>query len=114
MSVTDGVNGTVCNAQQYQQFLSHLDDPDPVLTCLTHGETIGFTVSIHPCLSFSCIYRASPVQLSIAVAFLSILSMFSVYIWIGVGSTLPRTRLCDLTRRCIAEHTMVQEKRPER
>jgi hypothetical protein len=55
MSVTDDVNGTLCNAQQYQEFLSHLDDPDPVITCLTHGETIGFTVSIRPYVLFGFI-----------------------------------------------------------
>jgi hypothetical protein len=40
-----GVNGTVCNAQQYQQSLTSETSPDPTITCLTHGQTIGLTVS---------------------------------------------------------------------
>ena len=41
----DGVNGTVCNALQYQQFLSSQDDLNPSISCLSRGQTIGMTVS---------------------------------------------------------------------
>jgi hypothetical protein len=43
----DGVNGTVCNALQYQQFLS---SEDPTIACLSRGQTTGMTVS-NPALS---------------------------------------------------------------
>ncbi|KAI9463564.1 hypothetical protein BJY52DRAFT_921148 [Lactarius psammicola] len=42
MSALDGVNGTVCNEQQYKQSL--LTDPHPTITCLTHGQSIGLTL----------------------------------------------------------------------
>jgi len=64
MLVADGVNGTVCNAQQYLQSLSTLDDPTPSITCLTNGQAIGLT-------------------LSTGAAFLSLLSVFSVFVWIS-------------------------------
>ncbi|KAI9463566.1 hypothetical protein BJY52DRAFT_1184586 [Lactarius psammicola] len=41
MSALDGVNGTVCNAQQYKQFL----DDRPTITCLTHGQSIGLALT---------------------------------------------------------------------
>jgi len=44
MSAFDGVHGTVCNEQQYQQSL--VTDPHPTITCLTHGQSIGLTVSV--------------------------------------------------------------------
>jgi len=43
MSAFDGVHGTVCNAQQYQQSL--LTDPHPTISCLTHGQTIGLALT---------------------------------------------------------------------
>ena len=46
MTVLDGVNGTVCNAQQYLQSLQSHDSPSPSISCLTHGECIGLVVSI--------------------------------------------------------------------
>ena len=46
MTVLDGVNGTVCNAQQYPQSLRSYGSPSPSISCLTHGETICFVVSI--------------------------------------------------------------------
>ena len=49
MAASDGVNGTVCNAQQYNQFIqSSADGSDPTISCLTHGETIGLAVSTLP------------------------------------------------------------------
>ncbi|KAH9978828.1 hypothetical protein BGW80DRAFT_1455547 [Lactifluus volemus] len=44
MSRLGGVNGTVCNVQQYQQSLASETSPDPTITCLTHGQTIGLTL----------------------------------------------------------------------
>ncbi|KAH9002022.1 hypothetical protein EDB86DRAFT_2827471 [Lactarius hatsudake] len=43
MSTPGGVNGTVCNTQQYQQFLSNKSHP--TITCLTHGQSIGLTLT---------------------------------------------------------------------
>jgi len=50
MAALDGVNGTVCNALQYQQFLSSQATLDPSIACLSRGQTIGMTVS-NPALS---------------------------------------------------------------
>ncbi|KAH9176403.1 hypothetical protein EDB89DRAFT_1846396 [Lactarius sanguifluus] len=41
MSVLDGVNGTVCNAEQYRQS----NDTNPAITCLTHGQSIGLALT---------------------------------------------------------------------
>jgi len=46
MTALDGVNGAVCNAQQYQQSLQSYDSRSPWITCLTHGDGIGLVVSI--------------------------------------------------------------------
>ncbi|KAH9083445.1 hypothetical protein EDB83DRAFT_15305 [Lactarius deliciosus] len=43
MSTPGGVNGTVCNTQQYQQSL--LNTSHPTITCLTHGQSIGLTLT---------------------------------------------------------------------
>ena len=45
MATVDGVNGTVCNAEQYQQSLSSYDNPNPSISCLTRGASIGLAVS---------------------------------------------------------------------
>jgi hypothetical protein len=47
MAALDGVNGTVCNAQQYQQSLQSYDSSSPSISCLTRGESIGLAVSIY-------------------------------------------------------------------
>ena len=46
MTALDGVNGTVCNAQQYQQSLQSHNSRSPSISCLTQGESIGLVVSI--------------------------------------------------------------------
>jgi hypothetical protein len=46
MSGLDGVHGTVCDVRKYQQSLTSETSPNPTITCLTHGQTIGLTVSI--------------------------------------------------------------------
>jgi hypothetical protein len=46
MTELDGVHGTVCNKQQYQQSLQSQDSRSPWISCLTHWDIIGLTVSI--------------------------------------------------------------------
>jgi hypothetical protein len=57
MSGLGGVNGTVCNAQQYNEYLLSEASPNPTITCLTHGQTIGLTVSI---LLFCLVLKTHP------------------------------------------------------
>ena len=46
MTAFDGVHGTVCNEQQYNQFnQSSANGSNPTISCLTLGETIGLAVS---------------------------------------------------------------------
>jgi hypothetical protein len=61
MTALDGVNGTSCNAEQYQQSLPSQDNPIPLISCLTHGQTVGLTVRIPPRLSLS---RTHPLKYS--------------------------------------------------
>jgi hypothetical protein len=44
MTALDGVKGTVCNEQQYNQSLEL--NVAPSISCLTHGESIGLAVGI--------------------------------------------------------------------
>ncbi|KAF8262435.1 hypothetical protein EI94DRAFT_1808789 [Lactarius quietus] len=45
MSVPDGVYGTVCTWDQYQNSTNlHPSETNPSITCLTHGQGIGLTV----------------------------------------------------------------------
>jgi hypothetical protein len=46
MSTLEGVNGTLCNAQQYQQSLPGPNNPNPSISCLSPGKCIGLAVSI--------------------------------------------------------------------
>ena len=46
MRALNGVNGTVCNEQQYIQSLQSYDSRNPSISCLTHGDIIGLVVSI--------------------------------------------------------------------
>ncbi|KAI9508220.1 hypothetical protein F5148DRAFT_1198381 [Russula earlei] len=58
MTVLDGVNGTVCNMQQYQQSLLSLTSPspDPSISCLTHGQSIGLALTAEASLiSLVCV-----------------------------------------------------------
>ncbi|KAI0276651.1 hypothetical protein BGY98DRAFT_1167349 [Russula aff. rugulosa BPL654] len=64
MTAPDGVNGTVCNAQQYLQSLQSDDSRSPSISCLTHGECIG--------LAFAA-----------EASFLSCISVTIIIIWIG-------------------------------
>jgi hypothetical protein len=49
MSALGGVNGTVCNAEQYQQSLFSYNSPNSSISCLTHGQSIGLAVSTRLC-----------------------------------------------------------------
>jgi len=55
-ALDDGVwvNGTVCNAWQYNQSLSSRNSPNPTISCLTHGQTIGLAVGAQS-LSVYCL-----------------------------------------------------------
>ena len=47
-TASDRINGTVtvCNAQQYNQFIqASANGSNPMISCLTYVETIGLTVS---------------------------------------------------------------------
>jgi hypothetical protein len=47
MTALDGVNGTVCNEQQYIQSVQSQNSRSPSISCLTRGESIGLVVSIY-------------------------------------------------------------------
>jgi hypothetical protein len=44
MTELDGVHGTVCNPQQYQQSQQSHDSRSPSISCLTRGQSIGLVV----------------------------------------------------------------------
>jgi hypothetical protein len=113
MTTLDGISGTVCSAEQYQQSLPSQDNPIPLISCLTHGQAIGLTVRIqlqhgHICPFIELLPRTR-VQLIVEASLLSLLSVIAIYIWIGVSLT-PFTHRSCLTRLCAVEYTMVQEK----
>ena len=85
MSALEGVNGTVCNAQQYQQFLSN-----GTITCLTHGQSIGLAVSI---LVFFATFKkldSSNIQFTAESSFFSLAAVIVVFVLIGVRSICVR------------------------
>ncbi len=97
MTALDGVNGTVCNAQQYQQSLQSYNSRSPTISCLTHGDSIGLAVSIeHICFRLDSeltqLYSLQPKHRS-SVAFVSP-SHLSGLAYVR----LPFTRLSRLTR----------------
>jgi hypothetical protein len=60
-----GVNGTVCTADQYQKSTNlNLSEPHPTITCLTHGQSIGLTVTAE-------------------ASFLSLIAVMFVFVLIG-------------------------------
>ncbi|KAN0105265.1 hypothetical protein V8E52_011204 [Russula decolorans] len=66
MTALDGVNGTVCNAQQYdqsQEFRNH-NYSGPSISCLTHGESIGLAIAAE-------------------ASFISSISVIVIFFWIG-------------------------------
>ncbi|KAN0107216.1 hypothetical protein V8E52_010418 [Russula decolorans] len=64
MTELDGVHGTVCNQQQYQQSLQSQDSRSPWITCLTHGDIIGLLLAVE-------------------ASFLSFICVIVIFIWIG-------------------------------
>jgi len=64
MTEFGGVNGTVCNAQQYQLSLQSSDSSSPSISCLTHGENIGLVLIAEASL-------------------ISAISIVVIFIWIG-------------------------------
>ena len=80
------VNGTVCNAQQFNQSLSSSDNPNPTISCLTHGQSIGLAVG-NQLLSFYCL-NLSRAQLTAEASFLSFFSVIAIGIYIRVSPTL--------------------------
>jgi len=56
MAELNGVNGTTCDAEQYQQFVSSRDSPNPSISCLTRRENIGLVLAAETSsLSFVCV-----------------------------------------------------------
>ncbi|KAF8502220.1 hypothetical protein F5888DRAFT_1177482 [Russula emetica] len=64
MTALDGVHGTVCNEQQYNQSLQSYDSSSPSISCLTHGESIGLVLIAEASL-------------------ISLISIVVILIWIG-------------------------------
>jgi len=79
------VNGTVCDAQQYKQSLSSRDNPNPTISCLTHGQTIGLAVGTQPLFVYCS--NLSHVQLAAEASLLSFFSVIAIWIYIGVRPT---------------------------
>ena len=87
MASLDGVNGTVCNAEQYQRSLSSYNNPSSSISCLTHGQTIGLAVSI--CHLFILFLNSwSHVQLTAEASLISFICVVAVFIHIAVRLTL--------------------------
>ncbi|KAI0254071.1 hypothetical protein BJV78DRAFT_1296867 [Lactifluus subvellereus] len=89
MSASDGVHGTVCNAEQYNQ--SFPSNPNPSISCLTHGQAIGLTLAAE-------------------ASFLSLISIIVVFILVGVCLTLflaPIYSLTDVTQRNVLRYRRV-------
>jgi len=85
MTALYGVNETICNAEQYQQSLSPFDKPNPPISCLTHGQSIGLAVSIW---AYSSLVLGSyHVQITAGASILSFVCVLVVFIRIGVRPT---------------------------
>jgi len=54
MTALEGMNGTVCDAEQYQQSLLSFDSRNPSISCLTHGEVVGLVLTAETS-TLSCI-----------------------------------------------------------
>ncbi|KAF8502200.1 hypothetical protein F5888DRAFT_1177000 [Russula emetica] len=64
MTALDGVHGTVCNAQQYDQSLQSYNSPGPSISCLTPGDSTGLAVGA-------------------VASFLSCICVIVIFVWIG-------------------------------
>ena len=85
MTALDGVYGTVCNAQQYQQSVQSYNSLSPSLSCLQPGDRIGLVVSIW----FICLRLCNSFNLQLAAetSVLSSISVITIFIWICVRPT---------------------------
>jgi hypothetical protein len=87
MTALDGINGTVCNATQYEQSqaLRQNGYSSPPISCLTSGESIGLVVNI--------LSHQSPtpslfnLQFAAEASALSCICVIFIFIWIGVRLT---------------------------
>jgi hypothetical protein len=77
--MSGGVNGTVCNAQQYSQSLP--SNPNPSISCLTHGQTIGLAVSDR---LIYVVLNSIRFQLTAEASFLSFFSVVVLFILVVV------------------------------
>ncbi|KAF8502194.1 hypothetical protein F5888DRAFT_1918902 [Russula emetica] len=68
MTALDGVHGTACNAQQYNQSLQSYNSRNPSISCLTRGDSIGLAVTTE-------------------ASFLSCICAIVIFVWIGVRPT---------------------------
>ncbi|KAH9083444.1 hypothetical protein EDB83DRAFT_2511764 [Lactarius deliciosus] len=81
MSTLDGVHGTVCNEQQYQQSL--LTDPHRTISCLTHGQSIGLAVSIVLYAIWINWLHWGHTQLTAGASLLSLAAVVVIFVLIG-------------------------------
>jgi hypothetical protein len=86
MAALDGVNGTVCNAQQYLLSIPSASNPNPSISCLSHGQAIGLAVGILPFRPFRELIPFR-VQLTAEASLLSFVSVLAIYVLIGVSLT---------------------------
>ena len=113
MSALDSVwvNGTVCNAQQFNQSISSRDNPNPTISCLTHGQSIGLAVGNHPLYFLLKLISRTADSRSVVPKFIFCDRHKYLYSCESDFRALP-LRFCPvLTRCCIGERTMVQEER---
>jgi len=110
-SALDGVNGTVCNALQYQQFLSSKASNNPTISCLSRGQTIGMTVSD---LALSVLFF-NPIPRTVGSRIIVPESRFrDLRVYLDWRKLVSPSRVCPgLMRYFTVERTMVQEKCPE-
>ena len=105
------VNGTVCNAQQFNQSLSSRDNPNPTISCLTHGQSIGLAVGNHPLYFLLKLISRTADSRSVVPKFI-FCDRYKYLYSCEFDSRARPLRFCPvLTRCCIAERTMVQEER---
>ncbi|KAI0297088.1 hypothetical protein BC826DRAFT_173311 [Russula brevipes] len=79
MAELNGVNGTTCDAEQYQQFVSSRDSPSPSISCLTRRESIGLVLAAEASsLSFVfwSSYSSGFVYVPLSSAYLSSLTSY--------------------------------------
>ena len=104
MTALGGVNGTVCNATQYQQSLISQDSRSPSISCLTHWEIIGLVVSI----LLICLRLSTRLIYSSRSNHRSLVASVSPWQFSGyVYARLPLVWLSCLTKYRTAKRTLV-------